>query len=127
MLSMGPKPEQQLAFGVIILTAISLKGFFTHSSISKYILATLLIQSGVVDDNMDLLRQFSQDPFHSILCLRFYYLASTKHIKFKYRWLLISTCLTAGCLDFYRGNLPQILPGVNTSTNMSPHTSPCSH
>lgn len=65
---MGPKSKQQLAFGVIILTAISLKGFFfTHSSISKYILATLLTQSGITDDNMALLRQFSQDPFHSIL------------------------------------------------------------
>lgn len=67
MLGMGPKPDQQLAFGVLILTAISLKGFFTHSSMSKYILAGLLIQSGVVDDNMNLLRQFSQAPFHSIL------------------------------------------------------------
>lgn len=65
---MGPKSKQQLAFGVIILTAISLKGFFfTYSSISKYILATLLTQSGITDDNMALLRQFSQDPFHSIL------------------------------------------------------------
>lgn len=63
---MGPKPKQQLAFGVIIQIAISLKGFFTHLSISKYILATLLIPSEVTEDNMDLLRQFSQDPFYTI-------------------------------------------------------------
>ena len=41
--------------------------FPTHLSICKYVLATLLTQRGVTGDNVNSLRQFSQDPIYSIL------------------------------------------------------------
>lgn len=70
---MGPKPKQLAFGGIIYLDSDKLKRFFyffsfpTHLSICKYILATLLTQSGVTGDNVDSLRQFSQDPIYPIL------------------------------------------------------------
>ena len=71
MLSMGPKPKPLAFGGIIYLDSHEFKRFSfsfpTHLSICKYVLATLLTQSGVTRDNMDSLRQFSQDPIYSVL------------------------------------------------------------